>query len=173
MNHTGVMSVVSRRHARRNRSNIPGSFLAQRGQRQGLRAAPHTSEARGVSIPDGRDALGYSRARNVSEQRTPKEDAFPDLVPDLAPPPPPARKAPPPPPMALPPIEEPKKAETTSDPPGPIDFGGAIDLDMPGRPGKAAPPPQPTPLAARPPATPPTGQAAIALDVSMPARAPA
>jgi hypothetical protein len=74
-------------------------------------------------------------------QRPPgNQGEFPDLVPDLAPPPP--RAAPPPPPkaaLALPPIEEPAKAETPSEPPGPIDFGGAIDLDVPG--AKNAPPP--------------------------------
>jgi hypothetical protein len=54
-------------------------------------------------------------------------------------------------------MESPTKSETSSDPPGPIDFGGSIDLDVPSRPGPAGPPPVPIALGIRPvaPAPPP------------------
>ena len=95
---------------------------------------------------------------------------FPDLVPDLAPPPPPpAPKAAPKP--ALPPVEAPSKGPMPSEPPGPIDFGGAIDLDMPGKPG--APPPPPSMRGAPPgvapipgPAQPPVDAKHVAEQVS-------
>jgi len=53
--------------------------------------------------------------------------------------------------MALPPMESPTKSEQPSQPPGPIDFGGSIDLDVPGRPGPVGPPPAPVALGAHPP----------------------
>lgn len=91
----------------------------------------------------------------MTQRRPPNAfDEFPDLVPDLAPAPPVARQqtsaAP-----ALPPIEAPSTAP--SEPPGPIDFGAAFDLDVV---PKAAPVPaftpsqSPGPLPSAPPGHP-------------------